>query len=263
MPEQRQAFQRELDTIDAKVIELFAVVAADLARATHALPDGSNEVVRALAEHELVIDLLGPETEKLIKTAILLQAPVASDLRFLLCALRILPELEHSHHLVVQLASRATRIRSEDLSARSRELVERMGSLASDMWRQTGDSWYQRDHSAAAVLAERDNEMDKLHASLITELSSGQMTLPVTIEMTLMAPLYERLSDHAVNIAGQVIYIAGSGPSVMRAGPLLFLTRLTCGNAGVHVLVGTWPPGTRGRPGKGDGGGRDPDGFHD
>ncbi len=91
-----------------------------------------------------------------------------------------------------------------------------MGNLASDMWRQTADSWYQRDHSAAA-LAERGNEMDELHASLIAELSSGRMTLPVTIEMTLMAPLYERLSDHAVNIARQVIYIAGSGPSVVRS----------------------------------------------
>ena len=219
MPEHRQAFQRELDAIDAKVIELFDLVAADLARATPALPNGNSEVVKVLAEHGLVIDLLGPEIEKLVKTAILLQAPVASDLRFLLCVLRILPELEHSHYLVVQLASRGSHIRGEDLTPRSRELVDRMGSLSSDMWRRTADSWYQRDHSTA-VLAERDNEMDELHASLIAELSSGRMALAVTIEMTLMAPLYERLSDHAVNIAGQVIYIAGTGPSVVRARPL-------------------------------------------
>jgi phosphate transport system protein len=216
MPEQRQAFQRELDAIDAKVIELFDLVAADLARAARALPDGNNEVVRVLAEHGLVIELRCPQVEKLVKTAILLQAPVASDLRFLLCVLRILPEVERSHHLVVQLASRANHIRSEDLSPRSRELVERMGNLASDMWRRTADSWYLRDHSAAAVLAERDNELDELHASLIAELSSGRMALAVTIEMTLMAPLYERLSDHAVNIAGQVVYIAELGPSVVR-----------------------------------------------
>ena len=215
MPEQRQAFQRELDAIDAKVIELFALVAADLARAALTLPDGNNEVAGVLTEHELVIDLLCPEIERRVKTAILLQAPVAMDLRFLLCVLRILPELEHSHHLIEQLALRASHIRSEDLSPRSRELVERMGSLASGMWRRTADSWFQRDHSAAAVLAERGNEMDELHASLIAELSSGRMALAVTIEMTLMAPLYERLSDHAVNIARQVIYIAGSGPSVV------------------------------------------------
>ena len=215
MPEQRQVFQRYLDDLDAKVIELLDLVAADLARATSALPDGSDEVVQVLAEHGLVIDIFGPEVEERTKTAILLQAPVASDLRFLLCVLRILPELESSHHLVVQLASRASHIRSEDLSPRGRELVERMGNIASDMWRRAADSWYQRDHSAATVLAERDDEMDELHASLIAELSAGRMALAATIEMTLMAPLYERLSDHAVNIAGQVIYIAGSGPSVV------------------------------------------------
>jgi len=216
MPEQRQAFQRELDAIDAKVIELSDLVAADLATATPALPDGNSEVIEVLAEHGLVIGLLCPEIDRQVKTAILLQAPVASDLRFLLCVLRILPELEHSHHLIEQLALRASHIRSEDLSPRSRELVERMGSLASGMWRRTADSWFQRDHSAAAVLAERGNEMDELHASLIAELSSGRMALAVTIELTLMAPLYERLSDHAVNIAGQIIYVAGSGPSVVR-----------------------------------------------
>jgi phosphate transport system protein len=174
MPEQRQAFQRQLDAIDAKVIELLDLLAADLGRATLALPDGSNEVVRVLAEHGLVIGLLCPDVEKLTKTAILLQAPVASDLRFLLCVLRILPELERSHHLVVQLAARASQIRSEDLSPRSRELVERMGSLASDMFRRTADSWYQRDHSAAGVLAERDNQMDELHASLTECLREGR-----------------------------------------------------------------------------------------
>jgi phosphate uptake regulator len=90
-----------------------------------------------------------------------------------------------------------------------------MGNLASDMWNRTADSWYQRNHSAAAVLADCDNEIGELHASLIAELSSGRTALAVTIEMTLGAPLFERLSDHAVNIADQVIYIAGLGPSAV------------------------------------------------
>ena len=87
-----------------------------------------------------------------------------------------------------------------------------MGELASGMWRQAADSWYQRDRSAALALEERDNEMDELHSSLIAELASGQMALPVTMEMTLVARFYERLSAHAVNIARRVIYLAGSAP---------------------------------------------------
>ncbi len=210
MPEQRQEFDRELDAIEAKVIELFAMVAEDIPGATHALLTGDDEVVRTLAEREQVIDALYPQIEGMANRLILLQAPVASDLRFLLSVLRIVPELERSHDLVVQIAVRATHILNEDLSPRCRGLVERMGNLASGMWRQAADSWYQRDRSAAAKLSERDNEMDELYASLIAELAAGGMALPVTMEMTLVARFYERLGDHAVNIARRVIYLAGS-----------------------------------------------------
>lgn len=210
MAEQRQEFERELEAIEAKVIELFAMVAEDIPGATHALLTGDDEMVQTLAEREQVIDALYPQIEGMANRLILLQAPVASDLRFLLSVLRIVPELERSHDLVVQIAVRATHILSEDLSLRCRGLVERMGNLASGMWRQAADSWYQRDRSAAAKLSERDQEMDELYASLIAELAAGGMALPVTMEMTLVARFYERLGDHAVNIARRVIYLAGS-----------------------------------------------------
>jgi phosphate transport system protein len=210
MAEHRQEFQRELEAIEGKVIELFAMVAEDLGGATHALLSGDNEVVKLLAERDLVIDALYSEIEELVNRDIALQAPVASDLRFLLSVLRIVPELERSHDLVVDIARRADHILSEDLSPRSRGIVERLGTLVSDMWRQAADSWYRRDRSAAAVLAERDDEMDELYASLIAELASGRMAVPVTMEMTLVARFYERLGDHAVNIARRVIYLAGS-----------------------------------------------------
>jgi phosphate transport system protein len=210
MVEHRQEFQRELEAIEAKVIELFTMVAEDLPGATCALLSGDNEVVRVLAEREQVIDALYPEIEELVNRLILLQAPVASDLRFLLSVLRIVPELERSHDLVVDIARRADHILSEDLSPRRRGLVERMSELASGMWRHAVDSWYGRDRSAAFALAERDEEMDDLHTSLIAELASGPMTLPVAIEMAVVARCYERLAAHAVNIARRVTYLAGS-----------------------------------------------------
>jgi phosphate transport system protein len=209
MVEHRQEFQRELEAIEAKVIELFAMVAEDLPGATRALLTGNNEMLRVLNEREQVIDALYPEIEELVNREILLQAPVASDLRFLLSVLRIVPELERSHDLVVQIASRANHILGDDLSPRGRGLVERMGTLTSEMWRRAVDSWYQRDSSAAVTLKERDEEMDELHASLVAELASGRMALPVTMEMTLVARFYERLAAHAVNIARRVAYLAG------------------------------------------------------
>jgi phosphate transport system protein len=210
MVENRQEFQHDLETIEGKVIELFAMVAEDLPGATQALLTGSTDVIAVLTERERAIDALYVEVENLANREILLQSPVASDLRFLLSVLRIVPELERTHDLVMQIASRANHVLGADLSPRCQGLVARMGDLASEMWRQAADSWYQRDRAAAAALEERDDEMDDLHSSLIAELASGGMALAVTMEMTLVAHFYERLGDHAVNIARRVIYLAGT-----------------------------------------------------
>jgi phosphate uptake regulator len=113
---------------------------------------------------------------------------------------------------VMQIATRANHILSEDLTSRTRRIVERMGSLTSRMWRQSADSWYNRDRAAVDLLAERDDEMDELNASLIAELASGRMALPVTMEMRQVAWFYERLAAHAVNIARRVVYLAGTTP---------------------------------------------------
>jgi len=212
MAEHRQAFQHELEAIEAKVVELFAMVAEDLPRATDALLKGNNEVVRALVERDQLIDALYPKIEDLADRELVLQGPVASDLRFLVSVLRVVPEIERSHDLVVSIARRAGYIRSEDLSPRSRGFIEQMGKVAADMWRQAVDCWCQRDRSAAAALDEHDDEMDELYASLMAELGSGGMSLPVTMELTLVARFYERLGDHAVNIARRVVYLAGSAP---------------------------------------------------
>jgi phosphate transport system protein len=212
MGEHRQEFDRELEAIEAKIIELFAMIAEDLPEATKALLNGNDDVMRLLAGREKTIHALYPEIERLADREILLQAPVADDLRFLLSVLRIVPEIEQSHDLVVQIASRANHFLSDDLSPRTRGLAERMGNLAANMWRQAADCWYQRDRAAAFALGERDDEMDELYSSLVAELASGQMALPVTMEMTLVARFYERLGDHAVNVARRVVYLAGSSP---------------------------------------------------
>ena len=212
MSEQRQEFDNQLEAIESKVIELFAMVAEGLPVATQALINGDDAAYLTLAERDRVIDALYVEVEGLVNQEILLQAPVASDLRFLLSVLRIVPELERSHDLVVHISAGAAHIIGGDLTPRAKALVARMGDLAAQMWRQAADAWYQRDRGAAAAVAERDEGLDELHASLIAELASGQLAVPVAMEMASIARDYERLGAHAVNIARRVVYLAGSAP---------------------------------------------------
>jgi len=212
MAEPRREFHRDLKAIEANVVELFGMVAEDLPLATDALLTGNKETIRTLAERDRVIDELYPRIEVFADRELVLQGPLGADLRFLISVLRVVPELERSHDLVVDIARRANYILTDDLSPRARGLVEQMGKVAADMWRQAVDCWCQRDRSAAIALDERDDEMDSLFAILMAELGSGRMTLPVTMEMTLVARFYERLADHSVNVARRVVYLAGSAP---------------------------------------------------
>lgn len=209
MRELRLRYHQQLDLIEGKVIQLFALVAEGLVAATDALLSGDTEVARLLMEREDLIDDLYRDTEKLVNSQLALQSPVAGDLRFLLSVLRIVPELERSHDLVEHIARRAGHSLREELTPRARGLVEQMGTAGAEMWRQAADSWYERDGKAGALLAERDEEVDQLHAALTAELGSGRMTLPVAMDMALVARFYERLGDHAVNIARRVEFLAG------------------------------------------------------
>jgi phosphate transport system protein len=207
--EPRQEFERELDVIEGKVIQLFAMVGEDLNEATQALLAGDGEVFATLVERDQEIDALYRQVEDLVQREILLQAPVASDLRFLLSVLRITPELERSHDLIVQIAGSAGNAPATALSPSGLAMLTRMGQLAGEMWGQTSDCWYQRDSSTAGRLAIQDQEVDELHARLHAELEAGGMPVPAIMELTLVTRFYERLSAHAVNVARRVIYLAG------------------------------------------------------
>jgi len=210
MVEHRRHFDRELGAIEAKVVELFGMVCEDLQGVTEAILKGTNMAAGQLADREQATDALYREVEHLSCRSILLQAPVASDLRFLISVLRIAPELERSHDLVCHIAARADGIAGAELSLRCRGLIARMSELVCDMWQRATDCWCQRDRSAVTALTDIDNELDALHASLVAELATGSMALPVTMEMTLVARFYERLGAHAANIARRVVYLAGS-----------------------------------------------------
>ena len=83
-----------------------------------------------------------------------------------------------------------------------------MGAVGTAMWREAADAYADRDGEAAARLNDTDDELDELHVSLTAELVSGQLSVPIALEMALVARFYERLGDHAVNIGERIRYIA-------------------------------------------------------
>ena len=209
VPEElRHEFHRDLERINRQAIGLFALVGECVAGATDALLSGDREAAKVLVARDQMIDDTYRDIEELVQRQLSLQSPMARDLRFLLTVLRIVPELERSADLAEHIAQRAVRGLTPELTPRVRGLVDQMGRVAVEMWHAAADAYAERDADARERLNEQDDELDDLHVSLTAEISSGKLSIPVVIEMALIARFYERLGDHAVNVAGQVRYLA-------------------------------------------------------
>ncbi len=206
--ELRGVFHRELEKIDQQVRQLFALVSEGLAGATDALLAGDRQAARALVERDAMLDSLYVDVEEVVQKQFALQAPLATDLRFLLSVLRIVPELERSGDLAEHIAQRAARGITTELTPRLRGLIQQMGKVGVHLWRETAQAYDQRSADAVDRLRQLDDELDDLHVSFIAELASGKVSVPVAIELALVGRFYERLGDHAVNIAARVRYIA-------------------------------------------------------
>lgn len=206
--ELRSAFHRELDRIDEQVRQLFALVGEGVAGATDALLAGDRQAARALVARDRLLDTLYVDVEDVVQRQFALQGPMANDLRFLLSVLRIVPELERSGDLAEHIAQRAARGITGELTPRLRGLIQQMGNVGVQLWHDTAQVYAERQADGAERLRERDDELDDLHVSFIAELASGTVSVPVAIELALVGRFYERLGDHAVNIAARVHYLA-------------------------------------------------------
>ena len=204
----RKTFHEEMADIEAGVVRLFALVTETLAAATEALLSGDRDTAALIHKSDDAIDKLNHDLQEVVERTVLLQAPVASDLRFLLSALRIVPELERSGDLAEHIAQRANVSLAADLTPSVRGTIHRMGALGVEMWRAAADAYVERDASAIERIDALDDEMDALHDEISAALLDEAIPRKAALEMALVARFYERLGDHALHITERVANLA-------------------------------------------------------
>jgi phosphate transport system protein len=190
----------QLDLIEGRVIQLFALVSEALAGATDALLGNDPSTGSAVVEGDQLVDDLTAEVELMVWRQIDDEDTPSTALRHLVGVLLILPELERSGDLAEHIAQRAVTNLGAQMSPLSRGIVQRMAEVALEMWRDAADAY--ADRSAQAVsLHEDDEEIDILHDRLTGEIAAETMPTAIGAQVTLLARFYELLGDHAVNLA--------------------------------------------------------------
>jgi phosphate transport system protein len=83
-----------------------------------------------------------------------------------------------------------------------------MSEVAIDMWKRAANA-FTEGTGHFAELDEADEELDVLHERLSNEVASGTMDAAVAAQVTLLSRFYERLGDHAVNLARRIERLPG------------------------------------------------------
>jgi predicted phosphate transport protein (TIGR00153 family) len=198
----RDDFRRQVD--DA-VLVLFALVADGLGWATTALLDQDVERANQVIADDRGIDERCENLTALVKDR--LAGGVALDpdeLENLIAVLQIVPELERSADLAEHIAQRASRGLGGVVSPRGRGLIQQMSDVAVRMWRTAATAYRQRSRDASFQLTEADDELDELATGLVNEGVADGAEPQLAADLALVARFYERLGDHAVNLARRI-----------------------------------------------------------
>jgi phosphate transport system protein len=199
----------EIDQVEVRMARLFALVSESLAGATEALLSNDVSTGLRVVEGDQAIDDLAAEVELLAWERLGSEPLPAVDLRHLVGVLLIVPELERSGDLAEHIAQRATSNLGVEMSPLSRGIVQRMAEVALEMWRVAADAYGDRA-ADADQLSEDDEEIDILHERLTGEVAAGTMPTPTGAQVTLVARFYERIGDHAVNLARRIEMLHGA-----------------------------------------------------
>jgi phosphate transport system protein len=205
----RHPFHRDLDDVRHTIARLSATVTEDILRATDVLLTQDLDEAERMIVADDEVDATCVDVEQRCYRLLALQAPVASDLREIVAALRIIAAIERSADLAVNICNTARRIYGHSLPPRIRGHIRRMGTQASRLFREASEAYLLNDAVRAAAIRDMDDLLDDLQRQFVAALfdTPDGIDLPTAVQLAMLARFYERIGDHAVTIGDRVTYL--------------------------------------------------------
>ena len=209
----RSRFDEQLDLLNKEMITMGALCENAIAMSAKAVAEGDlalTESIPALAEQ---IGQKEREIESLCLKLLLQQQPVAKDLRIISSALKIVTDMERIVH---QSADIAEIVRMANLKVGGdTEEVRNMALAVIKMVSESIDAFVKKDDDMAQAVTAYDDVVDdcfdRVKTLIIDRFSQPEADGEQTIDLLMVAKYFERIGDHAVNIAKWVVFsITGS-----------------------------------------------------
>jgi phosphate transport system protein len=206
----RDSYHEQLDEILVELERMTRTVSSAVRRSTTALLTADLGIAEQVIAADAQLDLSDEMIEEKVFDLMARQAPVASELRMLVAALRMVADLERMGDLAAHI-SKIARLRYPELAipVELYGVIGEMGRVAERMVNQAGDVIQSRDVVAAYRLESTDDEMDKLRSSQFRLMMDDAWPhgVEVAVDIALLGRYYERISDHAVSMARRVVFL--------------------------------------------------------
>ena len=206
----RDAYHEELQALNDQLVEMTRLVGSAINRATTALLDADLTLAESVIVADDAVDALRDDLDRRAMDLLARQQPVASDLRVIVTTLKMSADLERMGDLARHVAKLARlRFPNSAVPAELRSDVLEMGQVAQQLVVKTGSIIASRSLTAAEELEADDDEMDRLHRELFTDLLdvASPYSIEAAIDVTLVSRYYERFADHAVAVARRVVFL--------------------------------------------------------
>ena len=211
---QRQ-FEEELEEIKRSILSMAGLVEQCLDDIAAALPDQDIDLAEAVIARDEEIDQYEVEIDRLATEFIARHQPTATDLRFVIVAIKLGPELERIADQATNIAEYVLHM-SKYPQLKSLFDLPRMLGLAHAMVSDAIAAYIDRDAKKAREVILRDDEVDSLYLQifrvLLTYMIEDPKTISRAIDLILVARSVERIADQATNIAEEVVYLVEAKP---------------------------------------------------
>jgi phosphate transport system protein len=213
----RAPFHVSLEMLRVDVDALGRMAQDAVAGALTALVGGDVDAATGVVTGDDRLDALFVALEERAYTLVAQQAPVATDLRFLMSTLRVLSDFEKTGDRAVAVAKIA--LEEWERESGTLTLLGRMGDLSLEMVGEARKAWLDQDLAIAVSLKRRDEGLDALYRDLLAHLldQEGPGAPRLVLHAHAAGRSLERIADHAVMIGERVSYLVTGDPSALAA----------------------------------------------
>lgn len=203
-------FQKELEELKKNLLKMATLVEEAINNAVQSLVKRDSEMAQKAFEAEDRINTMDITINTECLNLLALRQPMATDLRFITSALKIITDLERMGDQAVNIAERAISLNREP-QLKPYIDIPRMAEIAQSMVKDVLDAFVNRDSKLARSVCERDDLVDGLNDQVVRELltymTSDPKTTKSAMHLMIVSRCLERIADHATNIAEDVIFI--------------------------------------------------------